>query len=391
MSTTYFDADCDLEPSLKSLFYLKTLKWIFVGGKGGVGKTTTSCSIAARLAEERESVLILSTDPAHNLSDAFVQKFSNIPTLVNGYKNLYAMELDASYQQAVEFKLKEENSLFSKFLPDLVSALPGIDEALGFATLMQSVKSMSYSVIVFDTAPTGHTLRLLSFPSLLEKGLSKLFSIKQNMSGALQIINSFSGNAIEEETLNSKLEDLKAITTSVKETFQDPSKTTFVCVCIPEFLSVYETERLIQELAKQSISCSHLVVNQVMFPIDLPSEGVQGNSLLKTPPELLKLEDIPSNHSELVEFTKKIVQNYNQLLSYSKSLYSKYYSKRNMQLKYLEQIRDLYSYDFHVAYIPTLNNEVRGIELLRYFGSLLSEVSNVEKLLRIEDDFPKFG
>ncbi|KAF7455900.1 arsenite-activated ATPase family protein [Cryptosporidium felis] len=389
MSSAYFDADCDLESSLRSLFTFKTLKWIFVGGKGGVGKTTTSCSIASKLAEERESVLILSTDPAHNLSDAFVQKFTNVPTLVNGYKNLYAMELDASYQQAVEFKLKDEENLFSKFIPDLVSALPGIDEALGFATLMQSVKSMSYSVIVFDTAPTGHTLRLLSFPSLLEKGLSKLFSIKQNMSGALQLINTMSGNSIEEDTLNSKLEDLKAITTSVKETFQDPSKTTFVCVCIPEFLSVYETERLIQELAKQSISCSYIVVNQVMFPIDLPlvSEGNQGDESSSLNP--LTESDIPTSTPELLKFTKKIMSNYNKLLEYSKMLYSKYYSKRNVQIKYLEQIRDLYSGDFHVSYVPTLNNEVRGVDLLKYFGSLLTETSDVEKLLRIEEGFPE--
>lgn len=304
----------------------------------------------------------MSTDPAHNLSDAFVQKFSNTPTLVNGYRNLYAMELDASYQQAVEFKLKEESNVFSKLIPDLVSALPGIDEALGFATLMQSVKSMSYSVIVFDTAPTGHTLRLLSFPSLLEKGLSKLFSIKQNMSGALQLISSVSGSSIEEEALSSRLEELKATTSSVKETFQDPARTTFVCVCIPEFLSVYETERLIQELAKQSISCSHIVVNQVMFPIKLPNSLEGEESAPRNPSKLLGVEDIPSDHSELVEFTRKIVQNYNQLLCYSRILYSKYYSKRNMQIRYLEQIRDLYSYDFHVAYIPTLKSEVSSTE-----------------------------
>ncbi|KAF8760919.1 ATPase GET3 [Rhizoctonia solani] len=211
------------------------LRFVKQSGKGGVGKTTTSCSLAIQLAAVRESVLLISTDPAHNLSDAFGQKFSKEATKVNGFDNLYAMELDptSSIQEMIE--QSDNQGAMGSMMQDLAFAIPGVDEAMGFAEIMKHVKSMEYSVIVFDTAPTGHTLRFLSFPSVLEKALA---GIRNDGRAGRRA----AGRHV------CQIGWMRAIITEVNQQFKDP------------------TERLVQELTTYGIDTHNIVVNQLLFP-----------------------------------------------------------------------------------------------------------------------------
>jgi arsenite-transporting ATPase len=261
----------DLEPSLNNVLDQTTLKWIFVGGKGGVGKTTCSCSLAVLLSKVRESVLLISTDPAHNISDAFNQKFSKFPTQVQGYRNLFAMEIDPEVidKNEIEDELNAGQGgltgLAKELLHDFAGSLPGIDEAKSFMQVMSLVNELKFSVVVFDTAPTGHTLRFLSMPQVFEKGVSKIDQIKSHFGPFMSQLLPAMGVG-DSDTVVGQLMGQLPIIKQINEEFRDPDLSTFVCVCIPEFLSVYETERLIQQLAKMSIDVRNIVVNQLLRP-----------------------------------------------------------------------------------------------------------------------------
>lgn len=196
--------------------------------------------------------------------------------------------------------------------------IPGVDEAMSFAEVLKQVKSLSYEVIIFDTAPTGHTLRFLQFPTVLEKALAKISQLSSQFGPMLQSVIGARGGlpgGASLDDLTQKLEALRETISEVNGQFKNPDMTTFVCVCIAEFLSLYETERMIQELSSYNIDTHCIVVNQLLFP-EKSNDCKQCNA------------------------------------------------RRKMQKKYLDQIEELYD-EFNVIKMPLLTDEVRGVESLK--------------------------
>jgi arsenite-transporting ATPase len=298
----------------------------------------------------------VSTDPAHNLSDAFCQKIGREPTPISGFDNLSAMEIDANddmEEMQREMQAETDDGGLASLMSELTSSIPGIDEAMSFSELMKQVQQLDFDVVVFDTAPTGHTLRLLSFPTILEKALGKVFELKDRFGGLIGQASAMfgSGNPGEiQDRLVGQLEETREIINKVNDAFQDPALTTFVCVCIPEFLSIYETERLVQELSKFGIDSHNIVVNQVLFP--------------------------EKDAEELGEWYEGIK---GELPKEAREICGKMMARKRMQDKYIGQCFDLYGDDFHVVLMPLLDHEVRGVEKLKDFSELLIEPVDLEE------------
>jgi arsenite-transporting ATPase len=354
--------DSDLpEPSLKNIIDQKSLQWVFVGGKGGVGKTTTSCCLGVQLAKSRNKVLIVSTDPAHNLSDAFCQKIGREPTPIEGFDNLCAMEIDANNDMeemqrtmAEQGADDEKDGGLSSMMSELTNSIPGIDEAMSFSELMKQVQNLDFDVVVFDTAPTGHTLRLLSFPTILEKALGKVMELKDRFGGLIGQATAMMGGGqnpgATQDAIVGRLEETRAVINKVNDAFQDPALTTFVCVCIPEFLSIYETERLVQELSKFGIDAHNIVVNQVLFP-----------------------------EKDAEELADWYTANKDSLPTEAREICAKMLARKKMQDKYIGQCFDLYGDDFNVTLMPLLDYEVRGSEKLKDFSEFLTNPIDMEE------------
>lgn len=323
---------------------LVNLKIVMFGGKGGVGKTSCATSSAIWAAEQGRNTLIISTDPAHSLGDSLgVELPPGIPTLIQDIPNLTALEINPKANMKEFQGLTEINPLEEMGMGDMMGGMPllgdmedltsmnppGIDEALAFGKILEFIETEhDYDLVIFDTAPTGHTLRFLGLPETLSGWIGKLIKMRVklgNMFGALKRMFTR-----EEKKKDNSLEVLERLNQSIlnaRDDLTNPIKNSFVIVMIPEEMAILETGRLLNELIKYDIPVSNIVVNQLY-----------------------------QDSSELCDFCK---------------------SRREMQYKNLNRIREIFSEKLHknLIEVPLFKEEIREYEKLKEMGEFLIKKS----------------
>ncbi|NHJ00562.1 MAG: arsenic-transporting ATPase [Candidatus Heimdallarchaeota archaeon] len=302
--------------------------FLFFGGKGGVGKTTMATATAIYAADLGIQTLLVSTDPAHSVSDSLDQQIGGDSyTHVNNVSKLSAIELNTdeaikNYSDIV--KTQDPTGALSDFLGELDPTSlspPGADETVAFIQILEFIQNPEFELVIFDTAPTGHTLKLLQLPEITEGWLFRMIKMRRKLGGMMSGLKTFLGGTgipSEDEAFD-KLEELKEQVEIARVHLANPTETEFIAVTIPNIMAIWETERLIRALYEVQFPINQIFVNQVQ-------------------PES---SGCPYCHTRF-----------------------------NNHQENLKKIKELYS-DFNLKEIPLFEFEVRGIQKLRDLGNLL--------------------
>ena len=318
-------------------------EYILYGGKGGVGKTTMAAATALASAREGTATLAVSTDPAHSLSDTLETEVPDEPGRVREDIPLYAVEIDPEVaQQDDGFEDALGGGVGDGPMPGMIGdgpngvgaadpatgSMPGSDEAAAVRLLLEYFEDPRFDRVVVDTAPTGHTLRLLELPEALESMVGRMAEMREQMSG---VLGGLSGGEDGDQRLSEfadRIERLRAV-------LRDPDRTDFRVVMVPEELSVRESERLLGRLDVFDIPVGTVVVNRVMQD---PGEVADIDETFVTP-----------NHTDCA-FCER---------------------RWNIQKQALARAQDVFR-GHRVLRVPLLAEEVRGEQLLRVVGTCLA-------------------
>jgi len=246
-----------------------SLKLILFGGKGGVGKTTCAASAGLYLSETFKT-LIISTDPAHSLSDSLGQKIGDGIEDIKGVKNLSAIEISAkkafsAFKSKYEKEIKKIIDTSTYLDPEDVESvfalpIPGIDEVMGLKTITDLIEEGKFDKFVVDTAPTGHALRLLTLPDMLDDWIK----VMAKMRWKYRYVATTFGGKYKPDEGDDFLVEMKKTVTRIHSLFKDIKRCEFIVVTIPEDMAVQETQRMIGDLNAYGIKVKQLVINNVV-------------------------------------------------------------------------------------------------------------------------------
>lgn len=258
----------DLDKSQKKL--------LMFGGKGGVGKSTCSAAAALHFASTGKKTLLISSDPMPSLGDIFEMKIGAEERKVRGAENLYALEISCD-EVLKRWKTKfgpEIYEVLSSFVPvepdiiDYIGRAPGIDEEFMLDYIVGLVEEGRYDMIVWDTAPSGHTIRLLNLPIQFINHLNAAAKTYLSLQGYFGKIREAAGIKQPGHPPLEIIEGWKALATKVVDFLTDKEITEFIVVTIPEGLGVYQTERMIEEFDKYGLAIRHMIINHVVMDPD---------------------------------------------------------------------------------------------------------------------------
>jgi arsenite-transporting ATPase len=228
-------------------------QYIIFSGKGGVGKTTMATATAIHYSLTGKKTLIVTTDPASNLADVFEQEIGHKIVPIKGIDNLFAMEIDPD-EATKEYKERIIGP-FREIMPqDVIATLeeqfssPCTTEIASFDRFIDFMGANEYEIVIFDTAPTGHTIRLLELPVDWSKHIEE--SAKGSGQTCLGPVQ-----AIQES--KDKYDRATAL-------LRNPDRTKFIFVMRPEQLSLYETVRAMKELITMGIRSARIIVNGIL-------------------------------------------------------------------------------------------------------------------------------
>jgi arsenite-transporting ATPase len=276
---------------------------LFFGGKGGVGKTTCSAAVALALSDRGRRVLLVSTDPAHSTSDIFEQTIGSTERELR--PGLWALEIDGEAEAAryINSVRKDIERMFSPSVIkqahrqiEMAAASPGLVEVALLDRMIDLIvdRERSYDSIIFDTAPTGHTLQLLRMPEAMTTWIQALVRHRRVLLEMDRGSDEPLKTVLEKDPVLVALERRRRRLEDLRDTIVDRSRTSFVLVTIAERLAIEETARAADVLSETALTVGGLIVNRVL------PDGLEGEFFLaRKAQEDVYLEEIARRFAKL--------------------------------------------------------------------------------------------